>query len=77
MAIEHTFIFKRGHKTKKLTPLKACREKCLDCCAWNEAEVRKCPASDCVLYPFRMGNGHKNTFKNATGDVLNALEGVV
>ena len=36
-------------------PLKAIREKCLDCCCGNAAEVRKCVADDCALWPFRMG----------------------
>jgi hypothetical protein len=36
-------------------PLKALREKCLDCCCANAAEVRKCVAVDCALWPFRMG----------------------
>ena len=36
-------------------PLKAIREKCLDCCCGNAAEVRKCVAVDCPLWPFRMG----------------------
>ena len=36
-------------------PLKAIREKCLDCCCGNAAEVRKCVATDCALWPLRMG----------------------
>src|SRR5262245_8986831 len=35
-------------------PLKAIREKCLDCCCGNAAEVRKCVAVDCPLWPYRM-----------------------
>jgi hypothetical protein len=35
-------------------PLKAIREKCLDCCCGNAAEVRKCVAVDCALWPYRM-----------------------
>jgi hypothetical protein len=31
------------------------RDKCLDCCCANAAEVRKCVAVDCALWPFRMG----------------------
>ena len=34
---------------------KAIRKKCLDCCHYQPAEVRKCVATDCPLYPFRMG----------------------
>jgi hypothetical protein len=36
-------------------PQKAIREKCLDCCCGNAAEIRKCVAVDCSLWPFRMG----------------------
>jgi hypothetical protein len=36
-------------------PLRAIREKCLDCCCGNAAEVRKCTAIDCPSWPFRMG----------------------
>jgi hypothetical protein len=35
-------------------PLKAIREKCLDCCCGNAAEVRKCVAVNCPLWPLRM-----------------------
>ena len=36
-------------------PLKAIREKCLDCCCGNAAEVRKCVAVDCPSWPYRTG----------------------
>lgn len=67
MAIEHTFMTKAGHETKLLTPIKAIRQKCLECSAWSQAEVRLCPAKDCALYPFRMGkarSGRKATIDN-------------
>jgi len=38
-----------------MTPLKAIRLKCLDCVCDVPKEVRLCPATDCPLYPFRMG----------------------
>jgi len=34
---------------------KAVRAKCLECCCWQEAEVRLCPCVDCALHPWRMG----------------------
>lgn len=40
--------------TKK-SVLKAIREKCLDCCIGQHAEVRRCHITDCALWPFRMG----------------------
>jgi hypothetical protein len=41
-------------KFRVQNPLKAIREKCLDCCCGNAAEVRKCVADDCALWPYRM-----------------------
>lgn len=38
-----------------MTPVKAIRAKCLDCCCWQQKEVKLCPITDCPLYPFRMG----------------------
>lgn len=40
---------------KALTPLKAIRAKCLECCAGNKAEIRGCPLDDCALWSFRFG----------------------
>jgi hypothetical protein len=55
MAVVHTFKGKHGLKTKRLTGMSAIREKCLECCNWNSAEVRKCSAIDCAVFPFRFG----------------------
>lgn len=40
---------------KKLTPIKAIRAKCLDCCCGSAHEVKLCPIEDCSLYPYRLG----------------------
>ena len=58
----------------KLTPIKAIRAKCLDCCGGQPKEVRLCSIEKCPLYQYRMGhrpkaektpteetNGEKNT----------------
>ena len=37
------------------SPIKAIREKCLDCSGGSAAEARKCVAIGCALWPFRMG----------------------
>ena len=37
-----------------LTPIKAIRKSCINC-AGSMGEVRKCPATSCPLYPYRMG----------------------
>ena len=60
MAYKYTFIFKGGHKTKKLTGMSAIREKCLECSNWQFKEVRLCPSKDCALYPFKFGKYPKN-----------------
>ena len=39
---------------------KAIRLKCLDCCAGQAAEVRRCPAENCPLWRFRMGREIKD-----------------
>lgn len=38
-----------------LTPIKAIRAKCLDCCCGSALEVRLCGATDCPIYPYRLG----------------------
>ena len=43
------------------TPLKAIREKCLDCCCGQANEVKLCPAVDCPLHEFRFGRNPYNT----------------
>ena len=49
-----------------MTPMKAIRAKCLDCCCGNVAEVRRCPISDCSLYPYRMGHRPKSNLSRET-----------
>lgn len=40
---------------KHITPLKAIRLKCLDCCCGSSNEVSECPCEDCSLWAFRFG----------------------
>ena len=42
-------------KETVLTPMKAIRLKCLDCCCGNVVEVRECACNHCSLYPYRFG----------------------
>lgn len=44
---------------KRLTPIKAIRAKCLDCCCDSAKEVRLCVDKNCPLYPYRMGHRPK------------------
>ncbi len=55
-------------KANKLTPLKAIRQKCIDCSGYELKEVRDCPFDgrrdkECPLYPLRMGKGSRATLK--------------
>lgn len=40
----------------KLTPMKAIRKKCLDCCSGQHTEVRECTIKNCPLWGYRMGH---------------------
>ena len=40
-----------------LTPKKAIRLRCLDCCGGSSHEVRLCPAKGCGLWPHRLPQG--------------------
>ena len=55
--MEHTIRTRKGEKRVKLTPLKAARLKCLDCCLEQAQEVRLCLAEVCPFHPFRFGKG--------------------
>ena len=44
----------------KTNPVKAIREKCLDCCCGSTAEVKLCDITSCPIHPFRFG---KNPFR--------------
>lgn len=65
--MEHTFITKNGKETKNITPLKAIRQKCLECSNWSSHEVKLCTCSDCVLFPFRFGK-NKNIKRQLTNE---------
>ncbi|MCB6366634.1 hypothetical protein LI291_10665 [Intestinibacillus massiliensis] len=44
----------------KLTPIKAIRAKCIDCCCGQRQEVRLCAVTGCPLHEYRMGKRPKN-----------------
>ncbi len=65
MAIVHKILTKNGVVEKSLTPMKAIREKCMECSNWQYSEVRRCPSTDCALWVYRLGKkpdqiGRKN-----------------
>ena len=53
---------------------KAIRLKCLDCCAGQAAEVRKCPAENCPLWRFRMGREIKDDTSEEIDEISDDFE---
>ena len=43
-----------------MNPMRAIREKCLDCSCQQPIEVKECTVKTCALHPFRMG---KNPYR--------------
>jgi hypothetical protein len=43
-----------GHAAAPI--LSVIRAKCLDCCCHQPSEIRKCTATSCALWPYRMGS---------------------
>lgn len=58
-----------GHR--KMSPMKAIREKCLDCCSGQPSEVRLCESVKCSLWPFRSGS-HPYTSAKMKNPLLQA-----
>ncbi len=52
----------------KLTPMKAIRQKCLECSCGQIKEVRLCPIKTCALYEYRMGHRPKGEEDTAEDD---------
>lgn len=61
---------------ERISRSKAIRLKCLDCCGGNMAEVRKCPATHCPLWRYRMGKEENDELKPARkkGEKTNDFE---
>ncbi len=58
-AQHHQPLAKKGEDMVKITPIKAIRKKCLDCCCGQKTEIRDCVIKNCALYPYRMGHRPK------------------
>ena len=54
-----------SHVARVLTPLKAIRAKCIDCCGGSRHEVRLCPVAACALWPYRFGKRSATVAKRA------------
>lgn len=62
VSITETEIIPNGKKERLshfpgITPLHAVRLRCLDCCGYLQAEVKRCPIKNCLLWPYRMKTG--------------------
>lgn len=55
------------NEEKSITPIKAIKAKCLDCCYGQREEVKLCPAKDCPLWQFRLGK-NPNRSRNMTDE---------
>lgn len=55
---------------KRMSPLKAIREKCLDCMGGSHAGVRRCAIPQCSLYEYRFGNNPSLKGKRGDGQAL-------
>lgn len=58
-------ITKDGIREMELTPLKAIRQKCLECSVWSIFEVKTCQIKDCALWNYRLG---KNPARKGQGN---------
>jgi hypothetical protein len=67
---------RRINAMKNLTPLRAIRQKCLECSAGQPSEVKHCPCTECPLYPYRMGTNPKRAGKAGNLANLNQSEPV-
>lgn len=54
---------------ERVSRSKAIRLKCLDCCCGQSAEVRRCPATDCPLWRYRMGRELKDETSLKNSDI--------
>lgn len=43
------------NEAKRLTPIKAIRAKCLDCCSGSFSEVKHCTVTGCALWLYHLG----------------------
>ena len=46
--------------SERLNRAKAIRQKCLDCCAYQQNEVRLCTSYACPLWRYRMGKEERD-----------------
>lgn len=59
-----------------LTPIKAIRQKCLDCTCFQPKEIRTCGIKACSLWSYRMGHRPKKEADSSTIQEENNEEAV-
>lgn len=57
-----------------MTPIKAIRAKCLDCCCGSFQEVRLCTVQNCPLYPYRFGKRPRTNKVPETQEILKSTQ---
>lgn len=62
----------RMKNVEKPSMAKAIREKCIDCCCGDTAEVRKCIMDKCSLFPYRFGCNPKS-YINRNRDIVKII----
>ena len=55
-----------------LSRTKAIRQKCLECCCGNAAEVRRCHITDCTLWSWRLGRSSRARLSTSKNDRLSS-----
>lgn len=53
-------ISQQSNYNIRINRAKAIRQKCLDCCAYQYAEVKLCTSYECPLWRYRMGKEEKD-----------------
>lgn len=59
---------------ERISRSKAIRLKCLDCCAGQMAEVRKCELTTCPLWRYRMGKEENDELRPVRKNTENSQE---
>lgn len=53
---------------KAITPLRAIRKHCVQCCCGSIHEVNLCPDTECDLYPYRLGHNPSRKGQGGKGN---------
>ena len=58
---------------ERMSPLRALRLRCIDCCVGSPSEVRACVALTCPAWPFRMGKNPWRAERDLTDEQRAAI----